>query len=228
MITITIHNFQSPGLYIGRGSFFGNPFKIGGHGDREQVIGLYRQNEMPRIEQSPHFAELKTRHEMGEHIALRCHCAPLHCHGDVIAEKIREVTDTKIIRVIVAGSRWFDDYRMMCDVMDDFVSSHRSEQIEIVSGRAKGADQLGERYAADRSIVCRHFPADWKRYGMAAGPIRNGWMADFASRERGYLVAFWTGSRVKSGTYDMMCQAQKKGIEVIPVQIGDISQNELF
>ncbi|EDN65963.1 hypothetical protein BGP_5256 [Beggiatoa sp. PS] len=87
---------------------------------------------------------------------------------------------------------------------------------------------MGERYATDRGIACRHFPAPWKEYGMAAGPIRNGWMADFAAQENGYLVAFWTGSKVKSGTYDMMCQAWRKGIEVIPVQIGDCGQNELF
>lgn len=225
---ITIHNFSSPGLYIGRGSFFGNPHKIGEHGDREQVINLYRQNEMPRLIQTPQFQELAARHESGEHIALRCHCAPRHCHGDVIAETLREVTDTKIIRVIVAGARSFDDYNLLCEIMDDFVASHRGEQIEIVSGKADGADKLGERYAADRGIVCRHFQADWKRYGVSAGPIRNGWMADFASRERGYLVAFWTGSKVRSGTYDMMCQAWKSGLKVISVEIEDSGQKEMF
>jgi len=225
---ITIHNFSNPGLYIGRGSFFGNPHKIGEHGDREKVIELYRQNEMPRIIQSPYFTELVARHRLGEEIALRCHCAPLHCHGDVIAEAIRKAAGTKIIRVIVAGSRWFDDYNLLCEIMDDFISSHRGQQIEIISGKAKGADSLGERYAADRGIICRHFPAPWKEHKMAAGPIRNGWMADFAARERGYLIAFWTGSKVKSGTYDMMYQAWKAGLEVIPVQIGDAGQKDLF
>lgn len=63
-------------VYIGRGTRFGNPFRIGEAGDRATVI-------------AKHEAWLKTQDDIHERLdALRgrdlvCFCAPLGCHGDL-------------------------------------------------------------------------------------------------------------------------------------------------
>jgi len=219
---IQILNGGTNGVYIGRGSFFGNPYKLGEHGDRERVIELYREDVLPTLVQSVPFKQLVERHERGEDLAFRCFCAPLHCHGDVIAEVIREMTDTKIMRLIIAGSQHFTDYERLVNEMNGFKPD------EIISGRAKGADSLGERYAKEYGITCRHFPADWKRHENRAGMIRNRAMADFASKERGYLLAFWNGSKEHSGTWNMIQTAERYDLESRIVKIQHQLQGELF
>ena len=46
------------------------------------------------------------------------------------------------MKVIIAGSRGFDDYQKLCKVCDHMFS--QQSEIEIVSGAARGADLLGE------------------------------------------------------------------------------------
>jgi len=50
------------------------------------------------------------------------------------------------MKVIVAGSRSFRDYEVLCKVLDEM------EITTIISGGARGADKLGERYAKERGI----------------------------------------------------------------------------
>ena len=44
---------------------------------------------------------------------------------------------------------------------------------EIVTGGARGADVLAEKYAKENGMALRLFPAEWDRYGRKAGYIRN-------------------------------------------------------
>ena len=68
---------------IDRGTIFGNHFIIGRHGNREEVIELYRQDFRIRIRTDPTFKERVL--ELAGH-TLGCWCSPLLCHGDVIIE----------------------------------------------------------------------------------------------------------------------------------------------
>ncbi|MBN9518488.1 DUF2493 domain-containing protein, partial [bacterium] len=71
-------------------------------------------------------------------------------------------------RVLVAGSRAFADYPLLCATLDRLLAG--AGPWVVVSGAAGGADRLGERYAAARGwAVERHAP-DWDRHGRAAGP----------------------------------------------------------
>ena len=107
-------------------------------------------------------------------------------------------------KVIVAGSRTFQNYPLLCKELDKI-----KEQIgEVVSGEARGADALGLTYAYDNDIKVKGFPADWERYGKSAGFVRNGEMADYAD----CLIAFWDGQSV--GTKDMIDKMEKLGKEV--------------
>lgn len=111
-----------------------------------------------------------------------------------------------MFRVIIAGSRDFDDYALLQDHADYMLS--RQEDIEIVSGGASGADALGERYAKDRGYKLKIFPADWVKYGRRAGPIRNREMAEYADA----LLAYWDGK--SRGTQNMIEEARARGLKV--------------
>ena len=62
--------------YIGRGSPYGNPWKIGLHGNRQEVIKMFKFETLPTI--SLDLLEALRGFD------LACYCAPLACHGDVL------------------------------------------------------------------------------------------------------------------------------------------------
>lgn len=66
-------------VYIGRGSKWGNPFKIGEHGTREQVVTRYMQYLAERPNLLEAIPELENKF-------LVCFCAPQECHGDVLID----------------------------------------------------------------------------------------------------------------------------------------------
>ena len=112
-------------------------------------------------------------------------------------------------RVIIAGTRTFDDYGLLCRHTDYKLSKIRMERrIVIVSGAAKGADALGEEYARARGYKLVRYPADWERYGKAAGPIRN----DLMARNADALIAYWDGK--SSGTLNMIETARNYGLKI--------------
>ncbi len=112
-------------------------------------------------------------------------------------------------RVIIAGTRDFSDYQLLRDKCDAILSSKRQDSnIIVVSGTARGADRLGERYARERGYEIRQFPADWLNDEKKAGPIRNAKMADNADA----LIAFWDGQ--SRGTKNMIETAKRKGLVI--------------
>lgn len=118
-------------------------------------------------------------------------------------------------KVIIAGSRHFNNYELLRLKVDSILRKKIEEgyKIIIISGRAKGADTLGERYAKERKYELMLFPAEWDIYGKGAGPIRNGKMADEADA----LIAFlFENSR---GTINMIKQATKKGLKIRVIRL---------
>ena len=92
--------------------------------------------------------------------------------------------------------------------LDKILSKFPKDQIEIVSGAAKGADALGEQYAKQRGYKLTRFPADWAAYDNSAGPRRNKEMAEYAD----FLVAFHDG--FSRGTANMITTATDLGLVV--------------
>jgi hypothetical protein len=76
-----IRNGEEFDVYIGRGgdSIWGNPFKIGRDGDRQEVIAKYRTYILRRPDLLAELPKLKGKR-------LGCWCAPRLCHGNVLAE----------------------------------------------------------------------------------------------------------------------------------------------
>lgn len=110
-------------------------------------------------------------------------------------------------RVIVAGSRDFRDYQLLSATLDRIC---QDKQVIIVSGQARGADSLGERYAREHGLEIDPHPADWNQYGKSAGFRRNEEMANCADM----LVAFWDGH--SRGTHHMITTASR---HMLPIEI---------
>lgn len=98
------------------------------------------------------------------------------------------------MKVIIAGGRDFDDYGFL----KESVIGLKINISEVVSGKAKGADALGEQFAEESNIPVNSFPANWGKHGRSAGPMRNKEMADYAD----VLIAFWDGK--SKGTKSMI------------------------
>lgn len=75
------HQIPSDAVYIGRGSRWGNPFVIGKHGSRDEVIAKYRSALDRDIKNGKvSLKDLAALHGKD----LVCFCKPLPCHGDVL------------------------------------------------------------------------------------------------------------------------------------------------
>ena len=122
-------------------------------------------------------------------------------------------------RVIIAGSRKFNDYKKMLAVLN-YLGIHlinSIDPVEIISGHALGADSLGERFAKVYKYPLKLFPADWNKYGKAAGPIRNEQMAKYAAEaDRRMLIAFPIGE--SRGTKNMIRMAKQYGLETYVIE----------
>lgn len=70
-------------VFIGRPSKFGNPFIIGSHGTRDEVVDKYRRYLIGNKELLSQIEELRGKR-------LGCFCEPKNCHGRVIVELLGE------------------------------------------------------------------------------------------------------------------------------------------
>lgn len=113
-------------------------------------------------------------------------------------------------RIIVAGSRSFDNYSYLRSKLDEIIAGI-SDGVEIVSGNARGADSLGERYASEHNLPVALFPADWSVFGKPAGIIRNQIMINRVSKGKALVVVFWDGE--SRGALDMIRRARSAGID---------------
>ena len=94
------------------------------------------------------------------------------------------------MRVAIIGSRDFNDYELVKKTLDPV----KDKITLIVSGGAKGADSLGDRYAQENSIPTEIFIPDWDKHGRGAGYIRNKEIVSNCD----VVIAFWDG--VSPGT----------------------------
>jgi hypothetical protein len=90
------------------------------------------------------------------------------------------------MRTIIAGSRGFTDYETMALTLRQLPF----EITTVLSGGAKGADALAERWAQEHGIPVERHLADWDLHGRRAGYLRNVEMAQEAEA----CVVFWDGT----------------------------------
>ena len=98
------------------------------------------------------------------------------------------------MNLLIAGGRDMINYDILCDGISKFKDTFENVIITgIVTGKARGADSLGERYGVVNDIPIHEFPADWDKLGKRAGYVRNMEMAKFLVETQGKALIFWDG-----------------------------------
>jgi hypothetical protein len=115
------------------------------------------------------------------------------------------------MKVGIIGSREFSDYDKM---KESILSYFRNKNLDIntieyiVSGGARGADKLGERFAEEFNIKTKIHLPNWDKFGKSAGMIRNSDIID----DSDLIFAFWDGQ--SKGTKDSINKARKRNKEI--------------
>lgn len=124
---------------------------------------------------------------------------------------MRVIKVTEPVRIIIAGSRTFNDYDFLAATMDRL--THNMPDVVVVHGGARGADRLGGIWASRRDFRTRLWLPEWDRLGRGAGFARNVQMAEDADA----LVAFWDGA--SKGTGHMITTARGHGLRVQIIEV---------
>lgn len=110
-------------------------------------------------------------------------------------------------KVLVCGGRDYNDTEFLEGILDKLNEEHNFTT--LISGCASGADSMAGIWAILNKIAVEEFPAEWKKDGRAAGPIRNQRMLVEGKPD---LVVAFPGGR---GTADMVRRARDAGVQVI-------------
>ena len=113
------------------------------------------------------------------------------------------------MRLIIAGSRTFTDYQLLCQTL----APERHRITQVITGGARGADQLGYRWAWKHQVKHQLFRAEWERFGRSAGMRRNHQMAQAGDM----LVAFHVNN--SPGTAHMIACMRALGKPVVVIQV---------
>lgn len=122
--------------------------------------------------------------------------------------------------ILVCGGRNFQDKEYLFSALDDLCKERGwvypedelgncLPNVVVVNGKAKGADLLSSDWAIINWCELKECPADWDKYGKAAGFIRNKQMLE---EEKPDLVVAFPGG---NGTKNMINIAKAAGVEVV-------------
>lgn len=116
------------------------------------------------------------------------------------------------MNVIVCGGRGYADWMRVFSVLDALKAEFGP--LTVIDGGARGADAWARRWVASNHTDCRRVtvPAEWDKFGGAAGPLRNRKMLKEHAPD---LVIAFPGGR---GTADMVRQAKRAGVLVRQVR----------
>lgn len=126
-------------------------------------------------------------------------------------EERRKLPAEKLVKkILVTGDRNWDDIPRVVEEL----KGYRPGTI-LIHGACRGADIACATVAETLGFVVRGYPADWKKHGKAAGPIRNRQMVKEEHRPEepiDVVLAFHNNLENSSGTADMISVADKAGI----------------
>jgi ABC-type sugar transport system substrate-binding protein len=123
------------------------------------------------------------------------------------------------MRVLICGCRTYTDDVLFDVIMIGLAARAKvlHEDLVIINGKAPGADTLADVKAGQLGVGTDPYPADWNRYGRAAGPIRNKQM--LVEGQPDVVIAFLDRPEAESkGTRNMIEQSEKAGILVFVIE----------
>ena len=125
-----------------------------------------------------------------------------------------------MIKILICGGRdlnhadvWNSLERDCLDLVSNCLGINRPKIFHVIHGGMKGADSAAGDWAKSEGAKVTAYPADWKTYGKAAGPIRNRRMLDEGKPD---IVVALPGGR---GTADMVRQAEDRGVPVVKIEV---------
>ena len=107
------------------------------------------------------------------------------------------------VRLLICGDRNWSSGDAIREIIKQYNPS------VIIEGEARGADTLARLAGETLGIEVLRFPADWDKYGKAAGPIRNSQMLKEGNPD--VVVGFHYKINDSKGTRDMLTRAKKAG-----------------
>ena len=114
-------------------------------------------------------------------------------------------------RILVCGDRNYRDYNKIWSILSEFDSD-----TTVIHGNCRGADKMAGFAAELQGMKVLTYPAEWKKYGSSAGPIRNNRM--LVEGEPDVVIAFHENILKSKGTKNMMEQACEKDVDVILIE----------
>ena len=117
------------------------------------------------------------------------------------------------LKLLVCGDRNWTEVQIIHDWLSAFNKSDEWLEITLVHGAAKGADSIAGEIAKSFAWNVKPYPAEWDKYGKAAGPIRNRQMLK-ENPDIDIVLGFHTNLKESKGTKDMLILAIQEGIEM--------------
>jgi predicted Rossmann fold nucleotide-binding protein DprA/Smf involved in DNA uptake len=111
------------------------------------------------------------------------------------------------MNIAIIGSRSWTDYNKLRDALDN----SGLVICKIISGGAKGADELAERYAKERNLPIKIFYPQWKEHGKSAGAVRNRLIVEASD----VVFAFWDGASPGTKITINIANQMKKNVRII-------------
>ena len=115
------------------------------------------------------------------------------------------------MKILVCGSRTWKDVLWIARAMTPYRMYYQN--LSWVMGDCPtGADRLALEHASTNGDRIEFFKADWTRYKLRAGPLRNQAMIDVGPD---LVLAFLDTGSPSPGTKDTIRRARKAGIPLV-------------
>ncbi len=125
------------------------------------------------------------------------------------------------LKVMVTGSRTFDDESVVTGSVEEMVYLARESERDIlfIEGGARGLDRMVKNYCVSKGYPVKTVVAEWDKLGKSAGYIRNSAMAE----ECDVGIAFWDMN--SKGTKHAMIELIKKDkLAGVYISLGSFKQ----
>jgi len=107
------------------------------------------------------------------------------------------------MKIAIVGGRDFNDYELIKEKLIIFMDGNSTLINAFVSGGAKGADTLAEKFAAETGVEMIVYRPDFEKHGRGAALARNTQIVEHAD----VIFAFWDGK--SRGTLDSITKAKQ-------------------
>ena len=124
------------------------------------------------------------------------------------------------MKFLICGSRNWKNEKLLRKRIKAMLGENSEHT--IINGGCRGADVMSTQLAKDEGWTVKEYPADWKKYKKAAGPIRNQQMI-IENPDLDGVIAFSNNIKDSKGTQDMVFKANYNGIPVVLVSDPEVS-----